>query len=284
MKIEYIKDVNIKGLRLPKIIINYNDKNYILGSYIYNNVENKIKYLINYAEIDNNFNFLTKLYKLNLTFLEINYFKDINISSWLRDTGIQNDKIYLLIEIKYNKNEKLYSKFYKLYTKDFINFEINTIYNINDTDLLWLDYKGNIFKSNVTNTDIFKWGQYTFNFIINNQEIAPKFDKYVLNNNYQGQVLHNMYSYDDDIYDNIIFSIRHKTDDYFEYELYTAKTTDYINFFETEKISISNKQDDIKWLCYPYRFKFNNEYYLITNKNDFGKKTNVVLFKIVEDY
>ena len=283
MKLEYIKDININGLRFPKILCNNNNKNYILGSYKHCNINYKIKYLIYYYEFDENFNIINKPSALDLSFIDKNYFTDINISSWIRDIGKENDDIYLLVELKYNRDEKLYSKFFKLFTKDFLDFKIDKEYNLGDTDLLWLDYKNNIFKSNVTNTNIFKWGQYTFSFIINNNEIRPKFDKYIDNNSYQGQILHNIYSYYDEPFDRIILSIRHKTKDYFEYKIYTSTTTDYINFFNTEEIIINDKSYGIQWLCYPFRFEFNNEYYLICNKNDFGKNTNPILLKIIED-
>lgn len=283
MKVEFYKELNINGLRFPKVLTNYNNKNYILGSLKYNNINNKVKYLINCYELDENFNIINNKLILDLSFINSNYFNDINISSWLRDVGIENNNIYLLIELKYNIKEKLISKFIKLHTFNFLTFKIIKEYNLGETDLLWLDYKNNIFKSNVTNTDIFKWGQYTFNFIINNKEITPIFDKYINNTNYQGQILHNIYSYLDEPFDRLILSIRHKTDDYFEYKIYTSTTTDYINYFNTEEIVINNPRNEIQWLCYPFRFNFNNEYYLICNINDFGKNTNPIIFKIVED-
>lgn len=283
MKIEFYKELNINGLRFPKVLTNYNNKNYILGSLKYNNINNKIKYLINCYELDKNFNILNNKLILDLSFIDSNYFNDINISSWLRDIGIENNYVYLLLELKYNINEKLMSKFIKLHTLNFLTFKFIKEYNLGETDLLWLDYKNNIFKSNVTNTDIFKWGQYTFNFIINNKEITPIFDKYINNTNYQGQILHNIYSYLDEPFDRLILSIRHKTDDYFEYKIYTSTTTDYVNYFNTEEIIINNPPNKILWLCYPFRFNFNNEYYLICNINDFGKNTNPVIFRIVED-
>lgn len=282
MKIEYIKDVNINGLRFPKIL-NYNNKNYILGSFKYNNINDKIKYLINCNEFNENFNIINNKLILDLSFIDKNYFTDINISSWLRDIGKENKNIYLLIELKYNKNEKLYSKFFKLLTNDFLNFKIYKEYNLGDADLLWLDYKNNIFKSVVTNTDVFNWGQYSYSFIINNNKITPNFDKYIDNNSYQGQILHNIYKYECEAFDRIILSIRYKTEDYFEYKIYTSTTTDYINFFNTKEIIINNKPEEIQWLCYPFRFNLNNEYYLICNINDFGKNTNPILFKIIED-
>ena len=285
MKIEHYKNLNFRGLRFPKILTNFNNKNYILGSLQFNKKDNKIKYLINCYELN---------YKLNsnnnesiiidLSFINIKYFDDINISSWLRDIYKENDKIYLLIELKYNKNEKLYSKFFKLSTDNFLIFDIVKEYNLEtNTDLIWLDYKNNIFKSEVTNTDIFKWGRYTFNFIINNKEITPIFDKYIDNHSYQGQILHNIYTYEDEPFNRVILSIRHKTKDYFEYKIYTSTTTDYINYFNTEEIIINNKPKEIQWLCYPFRFELNGDYYLICNINDFGKKSLPIIFKIVED-
>jgi hypothetical protein len=283
MKIKYYEKLNINGLRFPKVLTNYNNKNYILGSLKYNKINNKIKYLINCFELDNDFNIINNKLILDLSFIDKNYFNDINISSWLRDIGIENSNIYLLIELKYNIGEKLNSKFIKLHTLNFLTFKIIKEYNLGETDLLWLDYKNNIFKSDVTNTDIFKWGQYTFNFIINDKQITPIFDKYINNTNYQGQILHNIYSYNDESFDRIILSIRHKTEDYFKYKIYTSITTDYINFYNTEEIIFNNPLNEIQWLCYPFRFYFNNEYYLICNINDFGKNTSPVLFKIVED-
>lgn len=283
MKVEFYEELNINGLRFPKVLTNYNNKNYILGSLKYDNINDKIKYLINCYELDKNFNIINNKIILDLCFIESNYFNDINISSWLRDVGIENNNIYLLIELKYNIDEKLISKFIKLQTLNFLTFKFIKEYNLGETDLLWLDYKNNIFKSNVTNTEIFKWGQYTFNFIINNKEITPIFDKYINNTNYQGQILHNIYSYLDEPFDRLILSIRHKTDDYFEYKIYTSTTTDYINFYNTEEIIINNLPNKILWLCYPFRFNFNNEYYLICNINDFGKNTNPIIFRIIED-
>lgn len=283
MKVEFYEELNINGLRFPKVLTNYNNKNYILGSLKYDNINDKIKYLINCYELDKNFNIINNKIILDLCFIESNYFNDINISSWLRDVGIENNNIHLLIELKYNIDEKLISKFIKLQTLNFLTFKFIKEYNLGETDLLWLDYKNNIFKSNVTNTEIFKWGQYTFNFIINNKEITPIFDKYINNTNYQGQILHNIYSYLDEPFDRLILSIRHKTDDYFEYKIYTSTTTDYINFYNTEEIIINNLPNKILWLCYPFRFNFNNEYYLICNINDFGKNTNPIIFRIIED-
>ena len=284
MKIQFHKELNMNGLRLPKILTDYNNKNYILGSLKYDNIRNKIKYLINCYELDNNFNLTyEKPIILDLSFIDNNYFNDINISSWIRDIYIENNNIYLLIELKYNKNENFYSKFFKLLTNDFLDFKLNKEYNLSKNDFLFLDYKNNIFKSIITNTDVYRWGQYIFNFIINNNEITPNFDKFINNNSYQGQVLHSIYSYSDEPFDRLILSIRHKTKDYFEYKIYTSTTTDYINYFNTEEIIIDNKPCDIEWLCYPFRFNFNNQYYLICNVNDFGKNTNPIIFKIIED-
>jgi len=284
MKISYIKNININGLRFPKILTNYNNKNYIFGSLNYNNDKFKIKYLINMYEFDDEFNIVENSVNIiNLKFIDKNYFSDINISSWIRDVGFIDEKIYLLIELKYNENENLSSKFYKLTTLNFINFEIYTKYNLGETDLLWLDYNNNIFKSSITKTDIFKWGQYEFNFIINNKNINPIFDKFIENNKLQGQIIHNIYSLYEEDFDRVIYSIRHKTLKYFEYKIYTAITADYKYFLHSEEINIEHKPEIIDWLCYPFRFKFNEEYYLICNNNDFGKNTYPSLFKIIED-
>lgn len=279
------KYMNLKGLRYPKIFIL--DKIFLFGSHKYKNYNNKVKYLINKYELDKQLNvILDSKFILDLSMIIDKYFEDINISSWLRNIYSIEKNIYLNIEIKFNLGNKFIHNNYLIETTDFIDFKILKKYNL-DEYFIFFDLNNKILCSKIKERDNFFWGEYLFNFKINNKNIIPTFDKVVNYKQDRGHLIHNIL-FDSNLNKYIfIFSIRHKIEKYtnysnnndYIYRLYKSETKDFENFYNTEEIKTNHKDLNIEFLSYPSYFKYNNEQYLICNQNEFGKSKNLVLFK-----
>ena len=125
------------------------------------------------------------------------------------------------------------------------------------------------------------WGKYLFAFYKDNKKIIPKFDNIVNYKKDKGHLIH----YVEKINNNysVVFSIRHKYDDKNEYyyKLYTAKSLDLINFYNTEEIYVDNSISQSDWYCYPEIFNNSNNYYVLMNQDDFGKNKNTLYGKII---
>lgn len=277
---QFIKYININGLRNPKII-QFNEKLILIGSKVYQEVENKKKYLLySYLlnkdfEINKNSEKLLDFYNIEQDF-EFN----INSSCWIRDIYQEKEYFYLLVEFKKNHNNEYFtSNNYYLKSKDFIKFEIHKKYNINDFFFKELD--NHLFISKIINTDHI-WGKYLFEFIINNKKIKPIFDNIV---NYEidfGHAIHYVNKINNTYY--ILFSIRYydrKEKNNFYYKIYTAESTDLIHYINTKELEIDIKNINTNWLCYPWKFKFNNHNYIICNQDDYGKEKKPLIFKIL---
>ena len=79
----------------------------------------------------------------------------------------------------------------------------------------------------------------------------------------------------------MIFTIRHHIKNReFIYQIYSSKSKDLENFYNTEKIEIDKKDCDSNWFSYPHLFKMNNKWFAICNKDDFGKYKDLVLFNV----
>ena len=98
MILTYIKDIDIKGLRFPKIINCNSNKFFILGSKQELNENNKIKYLINCYELNNNIECIEKRgIILDFSFIDNNYFilrgasfiNNFNIMTYLKWKSIK---------------------------------------------------------------------------------------------------------------------------------------------------------------------------------------------------
>lgn len=274
----FVKEININSLRNPKII-NYKKNLILIGSKIYQENENKKKYLLFSYILDENFNLINDTEKiLNFENIEKNSTKDINISCWIRDIYNEDEYYYLLVEFKQNHNNEYFtSNNYYLRTLDFNDFEIYKKYNMQD--LFFKEYENNLFISKIINTEHF-WGSYFFEFIINNQKIRPIFDKFVKYEKNEGHLLHDLKKINNIYY--ILFSIRHfdkNEKNNFYYKIYEAESLDLINYTNTKELDLDIKDIDTKWLCYPWKFKINNNQYIIFNQDDFGKEKKPLLFK-----
>jgi hypothetical protein len=278
-KNEFHKYIKINGLRNPKAI-QYKDKLILIGSKLYDEEENKKKYLLYSYLLDNEFNLINDTENiLNLENIIQEYKININISCWIRDIYYKIDDYYLLVEFKQNNNDKYFtSKHYYLKTNDFNDFEIFKEYDIQD--FFFKDYNNNLFISKIENTNHI-WGKYLFEFVINNKKIIPIFDKIV---NYQtdfGHAFHHInYNKLTNIF-YIIFSIRHlkkNEENIFYYKIYEAESFDLIYYFNTNELELNIDNIDTEWICYPWKFQFNNKDYILCNQDDFGKEKYPIIF------
>jgi hypothetical protein len=277
---QFIKYININGLRNPKII-QFNENLILIGSKVYQEIENKKKYLLYSYLLTNDFEIIKNSEKLlDFKTVEEDFESNINNSCWIRDIYKENEYFYLLIEFKKNHNNEYFtSNNYYLKTKDFIKFEIHKKYDIQD--FFFKDYNNHLFISKIINTEHI-WGKYFFEFIINNKKIRPIFDNIVNYEKDYGHAFHNIEK-KNNIYD-IIFSIRHydiKEKNNFYYKIYSAESTDLIHYTNTKELELNTKNIDTKWLCYPWKFKLNNNNYIICNQDDYGKEKESLIFKIL---
>jgi len=275
---KYLKEINI-NLRNPKVIEFNNNNIIVIGSKIYNEIENKKKYLLYSYLLNENFNIIENSENiLNFKNIIYDYKDNINISCWVRDIYNNENSYYLLVEFKINNDNKFFkSKHYLLNTNNFINFEIIKEYDIED--LFFKDLNNKFFTAKIENTNHI-WGKYLFNFIIDNKEIQPKFDNIIDYNKDYGHVMHNLeYIEEYNLYYTII-SIRHysdKEENNFYYKIYEAYSKDLINYFNTKEIQLEISNNS-KWCCYPWKFNFNNNVYIICNQDDYGKNKYPIIF------
>ena len=279
-KLFFEKEININGLRYPKII-QYNNKLLLFGSKKFNQLNDIAKYLIYLYELDTNFNILSENL-LDLSHIINNYKQDINISYWIRNIETNNNNnLEILLEEKININNTVFNhNYYNLITSNLLTYIIdNTILNTNN----FIFYINNdvILSSEIIRTEEF-WGKYLFNFLINNKYITPNFDKYVSYDTDYGQLIHNVTKKFN--YYEILFSIRKKKDNYINYsnnmsyiyECYVAKTNNFIDFYDTTRIDLNNYICD--FFSYPSFFEYNNNLYLVCNQDDFGKDKKLIIF------
>jgi len=280
MNYDYIKKINIHGLRNPKLI-QFGTKIIIIGSKEYCSLKDKKKYLLYSYLLDENINLLEGTENiLNFENIETDYKVNINISSWIRDIYLKENKYYLLIEFKKNNdNEYFTSNHYLLKTSNFLNFEIEKKYNIEN--IFFKDYNNNYFISKIEKTNHI-WGKYLFEFIINDSIIIPIFDNIVDYDNDYGHILHNLEYIENLQKYYIIFSIRHHSldeENNFYYKIYEAFSNDLINYYDTKELELfMYKQVTSNWFCYPWKFYFNNNEYIVCNQDDYGKNKEPILF------
>ena len=288
----FYKTIPIKGLRFPKIF-NFQNKWFLIGSKKYRQCETITKYGLQLFELNNNLELTSGIN--NDKFIDFDvypYLDDIALSCWIRDVYIENNELYLNVEIKKNINNENFSNDNLLIkTIDCIQFNFVKKYEI--TDILFKDF---IFENkqytltskieiDVTNKQYF-WGKYLFEFIINNKITHPQFDAIVDYTADKGHILHNVeYNSNTDTH-TILFSIRHKiissVPNEYMYKIYSANTKDFIQFYDTKEVQFLHNTNDItsKWFSYPHKFTMNNnDEFIICNQDDFGKNSLLVVFK-----
>lgn len=283
MKISFLKEINITGLRYPKVF-KFNSKYYLIGSSKTNeklleNNEKILQYNLKIYEIKDNFEYEF----IDFIFLDEDRL-DINNSYWIRDIYNENNNTFFLIEKKINKNNKYFvhiNSIYKLEDK-LIFKKIETIEDkINSFIFKIIDDKYFYSPIEIDKEDInFNWGIYLFNFYFKNEDKfkRPIFDKIVDYDTDKGHVLHNILK-NNECYE-FLFTIRHKIENEYIYKFYYSKTSDFINFTETKLIEIDFKNTDSKWISYPNYFEINNKKYILSNSDDFGKNKNLILFEV----
>ena len=282
MSYNFVKSLDLCGLRFPKIIQYNNNLLLFAGTQIAECGTIK-KYGTTYYAIDNNFTINNNTKKiLNFDSIVKNSFSDLYISYWLRDINIDEDSsLTMMIEFKYNNNNKSYThKTYVLKTNDLENFKIVKQYNY-DNYFIFKEINKIILSSRIQNNSDFFWGTYLFEFIKeDNIKYTPIFDNIINYDNDGGHVLHNVkYLERLDIYE-ILFSIRHKISDIndYIYKIYTAKTKDFINFTETNEVEIQKFEKQPLWFSYPSLFLYNNQEFMICNQDEFGKSKSPLIF------
>ena len=280
---EFYKNIPVNGLRNPRII-NFQENFILLGSSLYKQ-ENKVKkyVLVSYL-LDNQFNVINNTKNI-LDFKNIDeiYLDDIYTSIWLRDLYHKNNQYYLLVEFKKNIENKHLCPITKLcITNDFKFFDVIKDYPYDN--LIFKDYNNIIFSSKLYDFEWKSWGVYLFEFInCKNEKYTPKFDINMNSKLDNGHLLHYITRYNDNKY-KIIFSIRKQLNENelnFKYQIYTAETKDFINFYNTKEIQINDFKDSPKWYSYPSIFYKDKKEYIICNQDDFGKETNPLILKKV---
>ena len=280
MKFTIIKSIDII-LRYPRLFT-FNDKNYILGGSILNQINNLKQYCSTIYEIDENFNIINNSKKyLSTKDLDIN---NINNSLWVRDINIIDNTIFFNVEFKKNINNEYFEhENYLISSNDLKNF--NVIKKYDTADFLFKIIDNKIFLMSKIEQDEeflnFFWGKYLFEFNIDNKKVIPAFDNIIDYKKDKGHLLHNIIKID---YNNylVLFTIRHliNNDPDFIYKIYSAKTSNFINFFDTKEVIIDNNINDTKWYSYPSLFEYNNKFYAVSNQDEFGKNKNVLLYSV----
>lgn len=283
MKFTTIKNLNII-LRYPRLFT-FNNKNYIIGGSVFNQKDNIKQYCSTIYEIDENFNIIIDSKKyLNISDLDMN---NINNSLWVRDINIdnKNNTIFFNVEFKKNINNEYFEhENYLISTYDLSNF--NIIKKYDTTDFIFKIIDNNIFLMSKIEKDEefldFFWGKYLFEFNIDNKKCIPQFDNIINYQKDKGHLLHNVIKLNKDGTYLILFTIRHliNNDPDFIYKVYSAKTIDFIHFYETKEVIIENNINDTRWYSYPSLFEVNNKFYAVSNQNEFGKSKDVLLYSV----
>jgi len=305
MKIIFNKEINIKGFRYPKVF-NYNNKIYLIGSVLYqrgifqnNKVEN-----IEYFENEQNFNILHKfeenqinkykpiLCEINNQFeitntskiiLNKNLDNDIFMSSWIRDVHY-DQKLFFNVEHKKNIENKTFEDHnFQYSTNDLCNFNIEKIYK-DVNSFLFKDFNNIIIHCDISkdkDDEEHFWGKYLFFINNNGEKYRPNFDNIVDYSKDKGHLMHNLLKINDEEY-LMLFSIRHQIiGREFRYDCYTAKTKNFVDFYQTQKIEIDQNYNNNTFISYPHLFKINEKWFLVCNQDDFGKYKNLLLFDVI---
>lgn len=284
---EFYKNITCTGLRYPKIF-HFKDVNYLIGSRKYQQEDDITKYGIYLLELDDDFNIVNEGRFIELE--DYKYLHDLTKSAWIRDVNINDDKLFLNVEIKQNvNNNRFFHENFLVSTNDCIYFSLIKKYEVNDFLFKELYFKNDhyLFSSKIEEDleDInFNWGKYLFVFFKNNEIIKPVFDKIVDYEKDKGHVMHNVVYNEANAYFILYFSIRHKVEkdihsSGFIYKIYTAKTKDLVNYYDTEEVKFINKELRSEWFSYPHYFTYKNEEYIICNQDDYGKNLEPVIFK-----
>lgn len=273
----YIKvNKELTNIKFPRCIY-YRNYLYIYGI---NSIIDKItklnKFIIECFKYDNKMNLIKK----------ININHKFESSNLIREIIENNDYFIFLIEQKSIDKIKHSCKYYKYYVKktDLEDFAISRIEKIElENHLISKLYYNYTLASKIEVDEErpeYYWGKYLFCFIKDNSSYIPNFDKIVNYKTDKGHLLHYIENNKNEYF--IIFSIRHKYEERNEYfyNIYSAKSLDLINFYDTKKIEIEDNLSNSKWYCYPDIFKINNEYFVLLNQDDFGKNKNTLLGKI----
>jgi len=275
MIFNFNNNIKLNGLRYIKILNNEN-KLICICSKLYKEYENIKKYTLYYYELNNELDIIENSeILLNFKNIKEKYLTDIYTSIWIRDLYMNNNEYFLMIDFNKNINNNLFeSDNYLLTTKDFIHFDIIKKYETKN--ILNKEFNNNLFISKILNNNKTNWGRYLFEFEINKIKIQPKFDKYINFEEDNGHLLHNIdYNIMDDNYD-IIFSILNSENKYY---IYKSKTNDFINYFDTSILKFHLINNESKWFCYPNIFTYYNKKFLIANQDDYGKKSNPIIFR-----
>ena len=277
MLLKFHNKININGLRFSKIV-KFNNNFIIIGSKLFKEEVFTKKYILYSYLLNDNFKIIENSENLlNLINIDNKYLNDINISLWLRDLYIEDEKYFLLIDFNKNINNNfMISNNYLLETNNFIDFKIIKKYETNN--ILNKDFNNILFTSKQTYIDNKEnfFGKYLFEFIINNTIIKPIFDKYVDYDNDNGHLLHHI-EYDiAEQYYKIIFSI---LDISKKYNIYKSKTYDFINYFDTESLEFLFENSNINWYSFPFIFNNYNKKFCIVNQDDFGKTSETLIFR-----
>lgn len=271
---KFLKKIDIK-LRNPKII-EFNDKLYLFGSKLNKKDGLKCQYLLFKYELSKDYDIIDN------TQYQITFNDDINISNFLRNITIENDKLVLLIEDKINLGNT-YKQLYYLYnTFDIVNFSKETINLGHDNFFYFGEYDKKKLCSKIEIDDEdpdFFWGKYLFYFMEENCNFLPSFDSCVSYEKDKGHVIHHVEEDKIHIIYTVLFSIRKKIkkNDY-KYEIFITKTHDFKIFFDTKDVLLINNEN--KWHSYPCIFNFNNKKYLACNGDDFGKEKGIFFFEL----
>ena len=229
-------------------------------------------------------------FKYDLIF---NLLKEINIDHMFEKStliwDIKETKYYLVFLIEQKSiNKTIHSCEYFNYfiKKDHIeNFKVSKIEKNNlKNHLISKIFDNYILSSKIERDEErldYYWGKYLFLFYNKDIEYKPNFDKIVDYSKDKGHLLHYIEKIKDEY--TIIFSIRHKVknNNQYYYKLYTAKSVDLINFYNTKEIMVENNITETKWYCYPDVFKKDGEYFILLNQDDFGKTKKTLIGKIL---
>lgn len=269
------KLINIK---FPRIIF-HNNYNYIYGiNSIRDKASNINKFIIECYKYDEKLNFINKI-NINHTFKK---------STLIWEIIDEKDYLVFIIEQKSIHKTKHSCNYYKYYIKknNLENFDISKIEEISlENHLISKIYYNYTLASKIEVDEErpdYYWGKYLFNFFKDDNSYRPKFDNFVNYSKDKGHLIHYIEKKEEEYL--VIFSIRHKYEnkDEYYYNIYSAKSKDLVNFYETTKIQIENNLSDSEWYCYPDVFKRNDKYYVILNQDDFGKSKETLIGNLYE--
>jgi hypothetical protein len=177
---------------------------------------------------------------------------------------------------------------YSVFTENLIDYFMEKQYHNSENYFLFKELNLNeiniLLLSRIESDNEFPdyfWGKYLFEFKINDKTVIPIFDSCVDYTIDKGHLFHNVIKSNETEY-TIVFTIRHLINNTpeFIYKMYSSKTSDFITFTNTCEISSVNELNDTKWYSYPSIFNHNEEFYAVSNQDEFGKSKNVLLFNV----